>query len=183
MAVSEGVVALREALGAHVVMLPEEFGDRRVEDWSGLPGAMPLAIIRPRDTNEVAAALAICARHAQPVVTQGGLTGLVGGANLLWRRGRAESRTHEPDRRNRCRVGHDDGRSRHAAAGGAGSGKRCGLLLSARSRRARQLLHRRKSGDECGRKPRHQVRHDARSGAGRGGGARRVARSSAASTR
>jgi FAD/FMN-containing dehydrogenase len=82
MAVSEGVVALREALGAHVVMLPEEFGDRRVEDWSGLPGAMPLAIIRPRDTNEVAAALAICARHAQPVVTQGGLTGLVGGANL-----------------------------------------------------------------------------------------------------
>ena len=83
MAASEGVVALREALGAQVVMLPEEFDDRRVHDWSGLPGAVPLAIIRPRDTNEVATALAICARHAQPVVTQGGLTGLVGGANLL----------------------------------------------------------------------------------------------------
>jgi FAD/FMN-containing dehydrogenase len=82
MAASEAVQALREALGAQVVMLPEEFGERRVEDWSGLPGAVPLALIRPRDTQEVAAALAICTRHAQPVVTQGGLTGLAGGANL-----------------------------------------------------------------------------------------------------
>ena len=79
---SEAVSALREALGAQVVALPDEFGDRRVEDWSGLPGAVPLALIRPRDTSEVAAALEICARYAQPVVTQGGLTGLVGGANL-----------------------------------------------------------------------------------------------------
>jgi len=82
MAVSAGVSALREALGAQVVALPAEFGDRRVADWSGLPGAVPLAVIRPRDTAEVAAALTICAQHAQPVVTQGGLTGLVGGANL-----------------------------------------------------------------------------------------------------
>jgi FAD/FMN-containing dehydrogenase len=80
--VSEAVSALREALGAQVVALPDEFGDRRVEDWSGLPSAMPLALIRPRDTSEVAAALEICARYVQPVVTQGGLTGLVGGANL-----------------------------------------------------------------------------------------------------
>jgi FAD/FMN-containing dehydrogenase len=79
---SEAVSALREALGAQIVALPDEFGDRRVEDWSGLPSAVPLALIRPRDTSEVAAALEICARYAQPVVTQGGLTGLVGGANL-----------------------------------------------------------------------------------------------------
>jgi FAD/FMN-containing dehydrogenase len=78
----EAVSALREALGAQVVALPDEFGDRRTEDWSGLPSAVPLALIRPRDTGEVAAALEICARYAQPVVTQGGLTGLVGGANL-----------------------------------------------------------------------------------------------------
>jgi FAD/FMN-containing dehydrogenase len=81
-AAGEGVRALREALGEQVVMLPGEFGDRRVEDWSGLPSAVPLALIRPRDTAEVAAALALCTRHALPVVTQGGLTGLVGGANL-----------------------------------------------------------------------------------------------------
>jgi FAD/FMN-containing dehydrogenase len=79
---SEAVSALREALGAQIVALPDEFGDRRTEDWSGLPSAVPLALIRPRDTSEVAAALEICARYAQPVVTQGGLTGLVGGANL-----------------------------------------------------------------------------------------------------
>jgi FAD/FMN-containing dehydrogenase len=82
MAADEGVRALRETLGAQVVMLPGEFGDRRVEDWSGLPSAVPLALVRPRDTAEVAAALALCTRHALPVVTQGGLTGLVGGANL-----------------------------------------------------------------------------------------------------
>ncbi|QIE28195.1 putative FAD-linked oxidoreductase (plasmid) [Caballeronia sp. SBC1] len=79
---NEAVSALREALSAQVVALPDEFGDRRVKDWSGLPSAVPLALIRPRDTSEVAAALGICARYAQPVVTQGGLTGLVGGANL-----------------------------------------------------------------------------------------------------
>jgi FAD/FMN-containing dehydrogenase len=83
MAASEAVMALREALGAQVVALPDEFGERRVADWSGLPGATPLAIIRPRNTDEVAQALAICSKHRQPIVTQGGLTGLVGGANLL----------------------------------------------------------------------------------------------------
>ncbi|BAO91200.1 MULTISPECIES: FAD-binding oxidoreductase [Caballeronia] len=83
MAASEAVMALREALGAQVVALPDEFGDRRVADWSGMPGATPLAIVRPRTTEEVARALAICSRCKQAVVTQGGLTGLVGGANLL----------------------------------------------------------------------------------------------------
>jgi FAD/FMN-containing dehydrogenase len=82
MEVNQAVGALREALGAQVVALPDEFGDRRVEDWSGLPSAVPLALIRPRDTSEVAVALEICARYIQPVVTQGGLTGLVGGANV-----------------------------------------------------------------------------------------------------
>lgn len=82
MEMNAAVSALREALGAQVVALPDEFGDRRVEDWSGLPSAVPLALIRPRDTSEVSAALEICARYTQPVVTQGGLTGLVGGANL-----------------------------------------------------------------------------------------------------
>lgn len=73
---------LREALGAEVIVLPEQFGTRQVVDWSGLPGATPRAIIRPRNTGEVAIALRICNAFRQPVVTQGGLTGLVGGANL-----------------------------------------------------------------------------------------------------
>jgi FAD/FMN-containing dehydrogenase len=76
------IEALLAALGADVVTLPEQFGTRQVVDWSGLPGATPRAIIRPRNTEEVAAALNICNQYRQPVVTQGGLTGLVGGANL-----------------------------------------------------------------------------------------------------
>jgi FAD/FMN-containing dehydrogenase len=76
------IEALLAALGADVVTLPEQFGTRQVVDWSGLPGATPRAIIRPRNTEEVAAALRICNQYRQPVVTQGGLTGLVGGANL-----------------------------------------------------------------------------------------------------
>jgi FAD/FMN-containing dehydrogenase len=83
MTAPEAVSALRETLGADVVSLPDEFGERRVADWSGLPGAAPLALLRPRTTQEVAAALSICSKYRQPVVTQGGLTGLVGGANLL----------------------------------------------------------------------------------------------------
>ncbi|MFM0050721.1 FAD-binding oxidoreductase [Caballeronia grimmiae] len=82
MSALDAIHALRDALGADVVALPEEFGDKRVVDWSGLPGAVPLALVRPRDTDEVAQALATCTRYRQPVVTQGGLTGLVGGANL-----------------------------------------------------------------------------------------------------
>ncbi|MDR5773608.1 MULTISPECIES: FAD-binding oxidoreductase [unclassified Caballeronia] len=83
MTAREAVSALRETLGAEVVALPEEFGDRRVVDWSGLPGATPSAIVRPRNTEEAAKALALCTKYKQAVVTQGGLTGLVGGANVL----------------------------------------------------------------------------------------------------
>lgn len=38
------------------------------------------AILRPRSTQQVAAILALCNAHGQPVVTHGGLTGLVQGA-------------------------------------------------------------------------------------------------------
>ncbi len=40
----------------------------------------PLAVVRPRSTDEVAAVLRLCQRYRQPVVTQGGMTGLSGGA-------------------------------------------------------------------------------------------------------
>ena len=39
------------------------------------------AVVRPRNTEEVAAILALCHEHRQPVVTHGGLTGLVHGAD------------------------------------------------------------------------------------------------------
>ncbi|MDO5603743.1 MAG: FAD-binding oxidoreductase [Paracoccus sp. (in: a-proteobacteria)] len=50
-------------------------------DWSGAPAEAPLAVVRPRTTAEAALILAACDRHRQPVVPQGGLTGLAGAAN------------------------------------------------------------------------------------------------------
>ena len=71
---------LRRVLGGDAVLPRAQIQQHRHADWSGLPAQAPLALLRPRDTPQVSAALAICNRHGQPVVTQGGLTGLAGGA-------------------------------------------------------------------------------------------------------
>src|SRR5260370_19805902 len=70
-------------LGADVVTPGADLGTRRVWDWSGTPGAEPIALIRPRTTQEVSRALAFCHANRQAAVTQGGLTGLAGRANLF----------------------------------------------------------------------------------------------------
>ncbi len=48
-------------------------------DWTGRFRGQPAAVLRPGDTAEVAAVLALCAGAGVPVVPQGGNTGLVGG--------------------------------------------------------------------------------------------------------
>jgi FAD/FMN-containing dehydrogenase len=48
-------------------------------DWTGRYRGQPAAVVRPRDTQEVAAVLALCTAAGLPVVPQGGNTGLVGG--------------------------------------------------------------------------------------------------------
>lgn len=73
--------ALREALPAPDLLIHEvadlaPYG----RDWSGDHEALPLAVARPRDAATVAALLRRCAELRLPVVPQGGLTGLVGGA-------------------------------------------------------------------------------------------------------
>ncbi|AJG21702.1 FAD-binding oxidoreductase [Cupriavidus basilensis] len=51
------------------------------KDWYAPLGAVPpLAVVRARNTQDVAAVLALCHRLRQPVVPQGGLTGLAGAA-------------------------------------------------------------------------------------------------------
>ncbi len=75
--------ALRDALGPDVVRRPADFADRRFADSSRMPCAQPAALLLPRGTDQVALALRICHAHRQPVVTQGGLSGLAGGACLL----------------------------------------------------------------------------------------------------
>ncbi|ABM57832.1 FAD-binding oxidoreductase [Verminephrobacter eiseniae] len=76
------VQALLHALGAQVVQLPADFGNRQHADASRMACAEPIALLRPVSTAQIAQALRICSEHRQPIVTQGGLTGLSGGACL-----------------------------------------------------------------------------------------------------
>ncbi|MCB0965718.1 MAG: FAD-binding oxidoreductase [Ilumatobacter sp.] len=62
------------------VVATDDISERYRTDWTGTSPTAPAALVRPRTTEQVAAALAICDRHGQTVVTQGGLTGLAGGA-------------------------------------------------------------------------------------------------------
>ncbi|RMG20250.1 MAG: FAD-binding oxidoreductase, partial [Deltaproteobacteria bacterium] len=75
-----GVRALREAVGREIVLVDDEIPVRNWNDWAGLPPERPAALARPRTTDEVAAILRVCNEHRLPVVPQGGLTGLAGGA-------------------------------------------------------------------------------------------------------
>jgi len=75
------------ALDALIAAFPDnppetEISDKYFGDWlmRAEPGTRPLALFRPRSTAEVSQALAIASAHRLPVVPQGGLTGLTGGA-------------------------------------------------------------------------------------------------------
>lgn len=72
---------LTEALGAETVLTGAAIGERYRSDESLTGRVLPMAVIRPRTVDEVATALRICNAHGQPVIPQGGLTGLAGGAN------------------------------------------------------------------------------------------------------
>lgn len=48
-------------------------------DWTGRFGGSCAAVVRPADTGEVAAVVALCRTHNIAVIAQGGNTGLVGG--------------------------------------------------------------------------------------------------------
>lgn len=73
--------ALLNALGPAVVSTDPADRERHASDWSGLQGSRPRAVLRPRTTEQVSAALKLCSAAGQPVVVQGGLTGLAGGAS------------------------------------------------------------------------------------------------------
>jgi FAD/FMN-containing dehydrogenase len=78
--VSDILAELTRALGPDVVTTGPEIDKRYHCDWSAIDPAQPMALIRPRTTAEVAAALRLCHGAGQTIVPQGGLTGLAGGA-------------------------------------------------------------------------------------------------------
>ncbi|MGW9328624.1 FAD-binding oxidoreductase [Bosea sp. NPDC055594] len=77
----DALAALTAALGAEQIRLGEAVPARNRADSAGMPPCAPAALLLPRSTAEVSAALAICHRFRLPVVVQGGLTGLAGGAH------------------------------------------------------------------------------------------------------
>ena len=72
---------LRAALGEGAVLEGAAMGARPGSDMSLTGTSLPRALIRPRSTEEVAAALRLCNAAVVPVIAQGGMTGLSGGAN------------------------------------------------------------------------------------------------------
>ena len=73
---------LRAALGDNAVLTGDAIEPRYQKEWFAQPATAirPLAVVRPRSSDEVAAVLRLCHASRQPVVTQGGMTGLSGGA-------------------------------------------------------------------------------------------------------
>ena len=71
---------LISTLGADVAQRGSEVPERYWTDWSGTPPERPLALVRPRSTEDVSRLLQLCSQHRVPVVPQGGLTGLAGAA-------------------------------------------------------------------------------------------------------
>ncbi|WP_374992754.1 FAD-binding oxidoreductase [Burkholderia multivorans] len=75
--------ALVAELGDACVTRTADIEPRYFTAYNERPGVRPRALVRPRSVDEVSRALALCARLAQPVVPQGGLTGLARGAVAL----------------------------------------------------------------------------------------------------
>ena len=71
--------ALVDALGADAVLLDEDVTSRGAGIWRA-DTLQARVLVRPRSTEEVSRALAVCHAHGQRVVPHGGLTGLVEGA-------------------------------------------------------------------------------------------------------
>jgi FAD/FMN-containing dehydrogenase len=77
--ISQGIEALKTALPASAWTQDPDLIDPHLREWRDKYfGKTPL-LLTPRTTEEVAAAVKICATHKIPLMPQGGNTGLVGG--------------------------------------------------------------------------------------------------------
>lgn len=75
------VSALRAALGDRKVLTGSDIPVRNGFDATLRPPTPPVALVLAQTTADVSTALRICHEAWQPVVTQGGMTGLAGGAH------------------------------------------------------------------------------------------------------
>ncbi len=73
--------ALIQCLGQPSVFLRGDIPEKHFSDWmTSSPVGTARALVRPASTQDVSALLKLCQAHGVPVVPQGGLTGLAGGA-------------------------------------------------------------------------------------------------------
>ncbi len=72
--------ALSKRLGPNGVLQGADAGGRYTSDASVVNATAPIAVLRPASTAEVSFILRACHDAGQPLVIQGGLTGLCGGA-------------------------------------------------------------------------------------------------------
>ena len=80
---SPNTTALQQSLGHLGFVAGSDASIKHQQDWSGLPPTVPLGVVYPRNTQDVAQVIQQCQRHQTPLVTQGGLTGLAGGAHPI----------------------------------------------------------------------------------------------------
>jgi len=71
---------LQTLLGEQAVLIGDAVSAKYHVDFSREHPCAPIALLRPRSTEELAIIVRACADAAQPMVVQGGLTGLSGGA-------------------------------------------------------------------------------------------------------
>lgn len=81
---SQGLAAGRDENADNILQAPllrgNDLPQHSACDWSGVAPCLPIALARPQSAAEAATFLESCSRHQQPVVLQGGMTGLAGGA-------------------------------------------------------------------------------------------------------
>lgn len=75
----DGLSQLQAELG-DLVQFGTDIPVRNRRDWVSESECLPVALVRPRTTEEVSRTLALCNRLGLGVVPQGGMTGLAGGA-------------------------------------------------------------------------------------------------------
>lgn len=71
------LLKLEEALSVGSILRSQEIGERYYTTFFGQSGTQPAALLRPKTTEELSRALAICNEYDLKVVPQGGMTGLV----------------------------------------------------------------------------------------------------------
>ena len=69
-----------ENLLPNSVLVGDAVSDKYAVDWSAEDAHQPTIVVRPKRVEDVSALLAYCSANRLSVVTQGGLTGLSGGA-------------------------------------------------------------------------------------------------------